>query len=671
MLQSRPARIAAYVFIVATALAVIIPVNPVMPSRGLDRSWEFGMNEAVARHMNFGEQIVFTYGPYASIVTRMYQPDTSTRMMLGSIFLLVSYLGALLYLARGSKLAFALLLFVLFAAFGGGAELVLLTYALLLIACTVKYVSDNHTSLGARSCWLFRAAVLVLWATLGLLPLIKGSLILPWAAAVAVPPVLLAWRHQLKAAFALVAIPPVSTFLLWIVAHQSLTALPHYLRGALWLTSGYTQAMSTSWLILPAIVGEALVVLFLAAVLLICFSIARASVPGFFVKAVWGLTCLAFLLVIFKHGFVKADDIYGAFSSLAALALIAAMLATDRYIAWASALAIALTVATSAMHDPELAREVHEHFGPGVTWSGNRRDDIFAFCVKRAAPAYLHTTIGSGWQTYRNAWEGLLIHPERNDSLKERFDRAEDEIRTSYAMPHLTGTADIYTFEQAIVIVSGAQWDPRPVLQSYSVYTPELIRLNEQHLRGIDAPQWILFDLQVINGMLPSLDDGLSWPALLDNYSFVSYDGQFVLLQKRPTIKTTTTYDTILDTRCQTGSSVLVPPGDGLLFAEVDLQPTLAGKLLDTFFNPPQLRIFLHLANGKTERYRVVANMMRTTFLLSPVVENTSGFAALVSGSKSDSPGQRVESFSIEPVYGGSHFWSRSFHLTLRQYSGR
>jgi hypothetical protein len=404
---------------------------------------------------------------------------------------------------------------------------------------------------------------------------------------------------------------------------------------------------------------------------LICISIARANMPGFFLKAVWGLACLAFLLVIFKHGFVKADAISSAFSSLAALVVIAAMLSRDRYIALACALAIVLAATTSATQDRELIREIREHFGFGITWSGNRRNDVFAFCLQRAAPAYLRSTVGSEWQTYRRAWEGILLRLGRKDSLEKRFDRAEEQIRASYAMPHLAGTADIYTMEQALVIVSGAEWDPRPVLQSYSVYTPELIRLNEQHLRGVGAPQWILFDIETINGRLPSLDDGLSWPALLDNYSFVSYDGQFVLLQKRPAIRATTAYDTVLEQTCQTGSSVSVPAGDGLLFAEVDLQPTLAGRLLITFFNPPQLRISLRLANGKTERHRVMANMMRTGFLLSPLVEDTTGFAGLVSGVQSDSAGQRVESFSIEPVYGGSRFWSSSFHLTLKRYSAR
>lgn len=669
-LQSPLIRAAAYVFIVVTALAVIIPFNPVMPDRGLDRSWEFGMNEAVARDKSFGEQIVFTYGPYASISTHMYQPETNTRMMLGSVLIAVCYLGALLFLARGGKLAFAILLLVLFAAFGATEE-VLLTYALLLIACTVKYVNEGRLATSGRPQPLFHVAVVAMWATLGVLPLVKGSLILPYVAAVVVPPVLLAWRARLKTAFAVAAIPLASTLLLWIAAAQSLGALPHYLRGALWLTSGYTEAMSTSWLVLPAIAGPCLVILFLMAVVLICISIARANMPGFFVKAVWGLACLVFLLVTFKHGFVKADVIDSAFSSLAALILIAALLSRDRYIASACALAIVLAAATSAVHDRELVREVREHFGFGLTWSGNRRNDVFAFCVQRAGPAYLRTTVGSEWQTYRQAWEGLLLRLGRNDSLKNRFDIAEEQIRASYAMPHFTGTADIYTFDQAILIVSGAEWDPRPVLQSYSVYTPELIRLNEQHLRGIDAPQWILFDLQTINGRLPSLDDGLSWPALLDNYSFVSYDGQSVLLQKRPAIRATTAYDTLLEQNCQTGSSVSVPAGNGLLFAEIDLQPTLAGKLLDTFFNAPQLRISLRLANGKTVRHRVVANMMRTGFLLSPLVEETSGFAALVSSNSPDSVGQRVRSFSIEPVYGGSHFWSSSFHLTLRRYSSK
>src|SRR6202040_4372562 len=103
------------------------------------------------------------------------------------------------------------------------------------------------------------------------------------------------------------------------------------------------------------------------------------------------------------------------------------------------------------------------------------------------------------------------------------------------------------------------EWNPRPIIQSYSAYTPALVRLNEQHLRGPDAPEWVLFDLQSIDGRLPSLDDGLSWPALLDNYAFTSYNGHFVLMHKKPVVHGSSNYEGVFEKTCRTGTMVTLP----------------------------------------------------------------------------------------------------------------
>jgi hypothetical protein len=73
-----------YFFLFFVVLAVFVPLNPEMPSHGLDPSWKFAMNEGVARNLVFGRDIVFTFGPYASIYTEVYEPQTDKLMLLGA-----------------------------------------------------------------------------------------------------------------------------------------------------------------------------------------------------------------------------------------------------------------------------------------------------------------------------------------------------------------------------------------------------------------------------------------------------------------------------------------------------------------------------------------------------------------------------------------------------------
>jgi hypothetical protein len=243
-----------------------------------------------------------------------------------------------------------------------------------------------------------------------------------------------------------------------------------------------------------------------------------------------------------------------------------------------------------------------------------------------------------------------------------------ETIRNNYPLPALRGSGDVYTSEESVLLASANEWNPRPVFQSYTAYTPVLLRLNEQHLRGKNSPDWVLLDLQTIDGRLPSLDDGASWPALFDNYSFVSYDGRYVLLRRGPVVYTQSNYTGTYKEICKIGQAIVLPKADGLQFAEVDLKPTLFGRLLTAIFSPPQLRIVLHLADGSTRYHRVVGNMMETGFLLSPFVGNTKDFAALFETNRGFDRGKRVESISIAPTYGGTLFWANTYELTLRNY---
>ena len=59
------ARVVFAVVLLVTAIAVIVPLAPHMPTDGLDPSWVFGMNAAVAQGMAFGRDIVFTFDPWA------------------------------------------------------------------------------------------------------------------------------------------------------------------------------------------------------------------------------------------------------------------------------------------------------------------------------------------------------------------------------------------------------------------------------------------------------------------------------------------------------------------------------------------------------------------------------------------------------------------------------
>jgi hypothetical protein len=669
--KSRVFRVGLYAVLAITAMAVFIPLNPRMPGRGIDPSYSFAMNEAVARHMSFGKDIVFTYGPYAAVGTHSYDPATDSRMMGCSLLVAVSYLTAALYLVRGRRRYLILILLLFLATFGNG-EILLLSYPWLLALCVVKAAEATETGEKALLHWRQTLAALVMWSALGLLPLVKGSLLVPFAASLAIPAARLLYCARFGQALLLMLTPTAAMLGFWLMADQSLGNFAAYLHGISLLTSGYTEAMSTPWSALPSIAGVGLVAAYLGLAALVFVSLGRAnrlSVPS---RLALGAVCALFLLVAFKHGFVIVMNVSGAFASVAIFVLILGFLYLDKKLVWTLAIATTLTATTSIIRDPVLVKEVHDRFGVGAAWTGGQnRGDILAFCLERAADAFTRTTYKTTWNTYADAWQGLATRLLQKGALEQRFAQSETNIRNYYSLPTLKGSADIYECDQSLLLASGNTWNPRPVLQGYSVYTPELARLDEEHLRGGQAPEWIWFDLQTIDARLPSLDDGMSWPALLDNYNFTSFDGRFVLLHNNQAARHASNYADMETSRHKAVETVSLPDTDGLLFAEVVMKPTLAGHVATELFNPPELRMTVGLENGETKSFRVVSKMMETEFLLSPLINDTGEFASLMNRDMRAKAGVRVRTISITPSYGGSLYWRREYELTVKRYVGR
>ncbi len=664
----------AVAFIIVTTLVVFIPLNPEMPDKGitqewlsamkqfhsqterslwregarLDPSWIFALNAAAARHLKFGKQIIFTGGPYAAIYTRSFHPSTDRLMIFGSLLLGLSYAMALLYLGLDRKLSIVLA-FMLFLNAFPQRDALLLSYPLLLVVCALKFANAKTPSQRPTipSWMVFTMGAML--SGLGLLPLIKGSLLLPAILGMVLVGAILFSSVPRRQALPLFVVAPLASVVFWIVSGQSLFDFPDFIRNTMWLTSGYTDAMSLTWISSPRFMGIAFVIIYLIMLALIWVSLFRCALLSSRSRWMLGFVSTVFLLVAFKHGFVRSDDYHLliAVVSLAIALFILSLFYVDRYIIGSLVALLIIIVGFSLCKDPTLRM--------GSIW-------------KRAPGILARITCESTVQSYVDGWEGLRSRLSDSGSLRKRFEVAMSNIQEEYTVPVTEGSVDIYSYEQAIPIASSLSWDPRPIFQSYSVYTPELAQTNEQHVRGASAPEWVLIDLHAIDGRLPLLEDGLSWPALLDNYAFHSFDGQFILMHRNDAIRGKSNMEVVFQNRQTLGAMVSMRESEGPLFAEVDLEPTLLGRLLTTLLNPPQLNMLVKLRDGSSGKYRVIANMMKTGFIVSPLVRNTEEFALLAKGDKRFEEDAKVASISIEPSYGGSVFWARTYTLTLKKY---
>jgi len=114
------------------------------------------------------------------------------------------------------------------------------------------------------------------------------------------------------------------------------------------------------------------------------------------------------------------------------------------------------------------------------------------------------------------------------------------------------------------------------------------------------------------------------------------------------------------------GEEVSLPEAQEPLFARLEVIPTLLGRILGALFKPPQLYISLRLRDGKVMRYRALSNMMKTDFLITPLVESTEEFALLAAGGNKYLTSNQVKSITISSEDRQGLFWDSAYLLRLR-----
>jgi hypothetical protein len=584
------------------------------------------MSQATAIGLHFGTDVIFTFGPYAPVYTRLYHPATDVMMLSAGLYLALAYwVTAFLALRRGPRIwTFGYVVFM-----AGGLyfpDPLLFSLPLLL---GLAMWDGVHPDQG----WLLRGKrgalhLALLFAPLGLLPLIKGSLLVLCCAVALLCVALAVARRQRGLAVACLLGPLSGLIFFWLLAGQPILTLPTYITSMLPIIAGYSEAMAY-----PGVLRETAAFLIAGAAL--GWAIGRHPFEAQHAKWFFGTLYAVYLFLAFKAGFVRHDG----HAAIAASSLVMAALALPLIVGSRTAVAgVALSVLSWVWIDYH----------------------------------YMHTSVsafaGNVSSTYRSTWNGASLRLSTPVWPRNDFDAALDELRIKSELPRLPGSTDIYSYQQSDLIASGNHWSPRPVLQSYSAYTPVLAELNRQHLLGSKSPNNILFRVETIDGRLPALDDGPSWPTLLARYRPMSVLSDAVLLRKLDAmpISSAANATPLVSGEFKFGEAVSIPAEQGKIFVQMDIKPSLLGRLAGLAFRTDRLQLTVKLQGGESKTFRLVSGMARAGFIVSPLVENNDEFLMLY-GDKSLMAHKRVESITLDTSSGTTLLWSSTYRVRLDQ----
>lgn len=564
-------------------LAVCVPLSisdPALPSATLDGSWQLAAEYAAKHGLVFGRDFIFSYGPFHYLATRLFDPATWPFVVLS---LALSVVAMFWPVVRNGSVP---------AAIGVGLSVLLLQVQFDALT-TLAMFGVFLACLQSRSLW--PVILVVLCAPLVLAKLSFGLVLGPL--------LVMADLDRLSARR-----PPVLTFAFvlaclasYLAAGQPALALLAFISSTLEIVLGYGRAMQIpgsrhELALAVGLSGLSLLVAGLQA--LTAWRVDRRDFRPLI--AVAGLGWMLF--VLFKMGFVRQDPHTLIFHMAAPAALAMAYGFLDRpefrhpRLQLVAGLIFLLVLGSSFYWRSY-------QLGPGPQVPVNVHADAKA-TLAGVVPRF---NTGLNWLRGRGLDDQARARRQQQSQIARAFP------------PTVRGAVDAIPFDVAPLIASGLDYRPRPVVQSYSSYTPALQRRDLAYLTGPRAPETLFLSVWDIDARLPTLATGPLLPVIGQRYDTVGSDPLGVILKRRATprpmsVRRTTTYSLPLETW------VAAPSGEGrLLMARIKVNRTLAGRLVGFVYREPLMAIHLRTASGREVAYRFVPDMAQLGVAVSPL----------------------------------------------------
>ncbi|MDB6115466.1 MAG: hypothetical protein JWQ62_2411, partial [Lacunisphaera sp.] len=589
-------------FLAMTAVAFSVPLFPTME---LDSSWRMAIGRFLMEGRQFGHEVVFTYGPLGFAMGKTYWGDhwgllVGWHAVQAVVFSAIVYWHA--YRLTGYPRLFCFLFFFLFG----------LSYQ---DAVHQSMIALAGLELIRRSNVPWRWSSVALLVLLVVLSLVKFTNLL-----LAFFLVLLAGALELQRTRRLSAlrVPAVffGLFLLgWMACGQHVGNLPAYFKSSWEISQGYLDAMGFSCPPRQLYLG-----LTVAALVLAYLALNLATHPARLRGLALTLGALAYLYLNWKHGFIRADGhqigfYYAVLTILATSPLL--LEGTPRFLQWKIPVAVLAGVLSLISLELVLPGLVRGTLG----------------IAQGAVDLNVQFALGKAYT--RDIYEGRL-EAERNN-----YDLPKAKAIVKRA------SLDVLGFEQAIALYNGFNYQPRPVFQGYSAYTPYLSQLNYEFYASDRAPEFVLFKLQTIDGRLATMDDPHALRLLTQRYAYLFSEQGFTLWQRKPGAFDAAKFDPapLRAGVHRFGENISVADvADRNLWVEIRYHFSLLGKLRRFLFKPPLVELHITDDKGKETIHRLPEPIGRAGFMLNPVVNDMLDFMRANGGV----PSRRASSIRID-----------------------
>ena len=597
-------------FSAAFVVLAWLPVSLHPDSTNIDPSWVLGINLANRIGLEFGTELVFTYGPLGWLPRPLALDAYTITGYMVYTAAIIAVLSFILLYALSARyplwIAVAATYAVMAAASPSFLSELVIVIAFVLAVLTLQGVVN-----GAAARWM----PVVLGVIGGAQMLVKfgtGLMTVGIALALAVFGSSSVRQALIRTAGAIGA--AIGVFLgLWLVSGQSIGAVDDYVVRSLQLATEFIEmgvdSLGRAWEYVAAA----------GLVAAIALALAWSGPVGKRSPATWGLLILLGTVTwqMFRTGFVRHDrsHVITFFWFIAVVALVIPWRARIRYLPLAIAGA-ALLLLGASLNVPAV-----QTLDP----TSNMR----AFF----SDARLALSSDARTQALAQARVDARANYDASDAVLAALD---------------DGPTHTDSYQTTFVWAYDLDWRPVPIFQSYSAYSEQLDQVNADHLARPDGPHNVLrASEKAIDGRFRPFETPRYTYEMMCRFSTEIVDGHWQVLERSP------------ETRCgepvslgvveaRSGALVPVPAPsspDALVVAKIDVERSLAYSLLRRLFKPPPTSIVLD-----DRSYRIVASHLSGPLLLSiPNWDRLPLRALAIDGANVEQ--LRVEGFGISTVH--------------------
>jgi hypothetical protein len=412
-----------------------------------------------------------------------------------------------------------------------------------------------------------------------------------------------------------------SAFLaIYLLCGQKLRSLPDYMSGVLDISIPYPEGM-----LLPvySLIGkDSLAIatqaglLVLAAIMSIFLLKHSGNRPKTLAK---GLLYWLFFILIYKHGLTRHPM---------------------EILHWSM---LMLPLMAPLAGDPDAP--LFAKWRKNVTWQWARQEPSLILGVAVFIPAVMTVSYACGilpTAHYVSKNTYAFVIPRSLAGYEAELVRQ----RNLHALPSIRAAVggsrvDAMGQNQHVIFYNDLNYTPRPMFQSYSVYSEKLIRANYVFLKSERAPDYMILDMETIDNRLPLQSDSLAWLDIAGDYEWICNEKNVALWRRQTHGGGHLHLELASRDTARMTEFVSLPSRP--VWLSLDIRLSVIGQMVKLPGWSPVFYLDVKKRNGHVVSFRLIRDAARAGFVISPTVMTCDDFKRFAELGE----GEAVEAFRV------------------------